>query len=348
MGSKLRDVAAKANVSAATASLILNGKERGVRISESTRLRVLEAAEELKYRPNSFARSLRTQKSNTLGVCAAYLLDPYTATILHWSNHAAHARGYRLLLSFLEEQNEPGYAVQEIFGKGAVDGILVRESALLLDDKSIIEVFEQGTPIALIGREVAGYPVPAVLLDNYRGGWLAAEHLTSLGHTRFGLILSDHPDMGVKRINGIKAALQQAGVGMDRVTTKLISDNFPTDSSVMAHDAALELLESCERPTAIIAGADVHAFGIISAIRKYGLRVPEDIAVVGFDDMEYVTPNFDPPLTSVRPPYMGLGEGGVNLLIDIIEGRADSTSGHRSILEPTLVVRESSGGMVRA
>jgi DNA-binding LacI/PurR family transcriptional regulator len=344
MGVTLRDVAARANVSVGTASMILNGKEREVRISAATRTRVLKVAEELKYQPNSFARSLRTQKSNTLGVCAAYLMDPYTATILHWANHAAHARQYKLMLSFLEEQEEPADAIREIFGKGTVDGILVRESGFLLDDQSIISLHKQGMHMVLIGREVEGYRIPTVLLDNFRGGWLAAEHLMSLGHKKIGLMMYDHPEMGVKRALGAKAALSQAGFDMDQVIERYVTDRAPSDSTERGQDLIAELLENGERPTAIIAGADILAFRIIRAITNQGLRVPEDIAVVGFDDMEYISVNFNPPLTSVRPPYTEMGELGANLLMDIIEGKTDSEIDNRFVLEPTLVVRESSDG----
>ena len=337
----LRDVAGKANVSIGTASHVLNGKDRAIRISESTRKRVFNAAAELNYQPNAFARSLRTRKSNTIGVCAAYLLDQYTSTILQYVNRSAHEKGYRLMLSFLEEQEDPIEAIHDAFGGGTVDGILIRESSIKLDDQSIIRLHKEGINLVLVGREVSGSSIPAVLYDNFKGGYLAAEHLLNLGHERIAIVMPDN-DRCVLRKDGACDAISKHGHATAYCINK-VAFNDPAMISKQGYEIGAKLAEMKERPTAIIAYDDVAAFGIILAIKAHGLRVPEDIAVVGFDDMVNISAYYDPPLTSVRPPYEKMGEAAVNLLVDIIDGKTNASADTKILLDPTLTIRKSSG-----
>ncbi len=338
MVAKLRDVAAKANVSVGTASMILNGKERGVRISAATCARVLKAAEELQYQPNPFARSLRTQKSNTIGVCAAYLYDQYTATILQYVNRAAHHKGYRLMLSFLEEQEDPVQTIREAFGTGYVDGVLIRESADKLDDQSILKLHKEGMKMVLVGREIVGSSIPTVLYDNFQGGYMAAEHLLKLGHERIAIAMENDP-LGKKRSEGACAALDKR----DDSEVLFVDICSPEEISSRGYQAGTDILHMQNRPTAIIAHDDVLAFGIISAVKAEGLRVPEDIAIVGFNDMANISAYYDPPLTSIRPPYAEMGGTAVDLLVDIMDGRLAQDAGTKILLNPSLIARKSSG-----
>lgn len=348
MASLLEDVAKEAKVSIGTASRVINGKGGDIRISKATQERVMKIANDLNYQPNFFAASLRNKKSNMLGITLSYLVDPYCATIVHGIDQAASARGYRLVLSVIHDKPEPMSTCREMFGKRSVDGVLIVGSSLKLDDQSVMQLSKEGMRIALVDRQIKNSSLPFVLVDNVKGGFLATEHLIKLGHKRIGFIgVPRGVSKGFchKRLEGAVSALETHGLEFDESLSPKVSlvTVTPFNVSRVGYEIMREILERGQMPSAIFAFSDVLAFGAIVAIRERGLRVPEDIAVVGFDDMANATAYYNPPLTTVQQPMIEMGKQAADLLIDLLEENNDKTSFERIILEPKLIVRQSCG-----
>jgi DNA-binding LacI/PurR family transcriptional regulator len=306
----IRDVARHAGVSVATVSRVLNDLPI---VSDAMRDRVREAISELGYRPSSMARSLSLGRSQAIGVVAPFFTTPSVVERLRGVAERAREHGYGLMLFDVETPEQREAAFSEFARHDRVDGLLVISLPLL--DADVATLGRDRLPVVMVD---IGHPdVPHVVIDDARGGELAAEHLLARGHRRIGFI-GDEPDSlfgftsSEERRRGFRRALRRAGIrhpaGLERR-----GRHGRAEARVLADD----LLRGPDRPTAVFAASDTQAIGVLEAARALGLRLPEDVAVIGFDDIEIAEPL---GLTTVRQPLRQSGARGADLLLGAITG----------------------------
>jgi DNA-binding LacI/PurR family transcriptional regulator len=331
----VKDVARAAGVSTATVSRVLSGTDSRIPISDNTRRRVLAAVNDLGYRTNFFARSLRTRKSQTVGLVVADIRDPFFTEIIAGIERAATELGYFYLLSSAEDNPSRERLYMDIFRLKRVDGILIAGATEKLNDSAVANLVADGIPVVLVGREYPDRQVPSVTVDNALGSQLAMDHLIRLGHRRIAHLNggSAKPD-SLSRSQGYRRALAAAKIKPD--------PRLEVDGGVTMADGyrgMRQLLTLARRPTAVFCFDDRAALGALRAIREAGLSAPGNVSVVGFDDLdlcEYMVP----PLTTVRQPRFDLGYEGMKLFTQIDAGGRPE---HPLVLTPELIVRASTG-----
>lgn len=331
MGVTIRDVAREAKVSVATVSYVLNGLQT---ISPATRERVMEVVRLLDYHPNSAARSLANRRTETIAFlipAARSAADPFLMQFISGAVDAAGRRRYGLLLTSADGGRR---ALEALVKKRQVDGVILMEAEER--DPRIDLLLHREFPFVLFGRSLEHPQVPSIDVDNWKGAFLATEHLTQLGHRRIGFIgASRKLVFGWLRKEGYKAALEQAGLRPDPT---LCATGELTE--VFGYEAMRRFLALPEPPTAVFACSDLTAIGARKALREAGLRVPEQVSLVGYDNAP-VAEFAQPPLTTVAQPTRLLGERAVEMLIDLVTGKVASQS--LEIVVPELVVRGSTG-----
>jgi DNA-binding LacI/PurR family transcriptional regulator len=303
-GPHIRDVAARAGVGVATVSRVLNGGG----VTEAKRARVLEAIEELGFRPSSLARSLSLGRTATIGVIAPFFTHHSTSARLRGISDVAALRDYSLMIFNVETLDQRDEAFARFARRDRIDGVLV--ISLPLTDAEVGALRHEGLPTVLVD---VGHPeVSHVVSDDVAGGELATRHLLGRGHTRIAF-LGDAPDSPLgftsseRRRAGYLRALAAAGVAADPALVRR-----GTYGREPARRMAEDLLASDTPPTAIFAASDIQAFGALEAARGARLRVPRDLAVVGYDDIEIAGAV---GLTTVRQPLEESGAKGMELLL---------------------------------
>jgi len=325
------DVAARAGVSRTTVSFVLNQRP-DTQISPATWRRVEEAARELGYYAHGPARQLAAGASLTLGLVLCQspeqvATDALLAETLLGVAAAARAGGYRVLVEPLTP-GQGSYA--ELLRSERTDGLIV--SGPRVDDEELAALVEEGFPIVLQGHR-ADLETPSVDVDNRAGARGAVEHLLGLGHRRIACITNASLayTAAAERLAGYRDALQAAGLPVD---AQLIREG---DFDAASGHRAMANLLAGEVFTAVFVASDVVVFGVLRAIRDAGKVVPDDISVVGFDDIP-LAEHFDPPLTTVRLPAHGLGVAAGQALVERVAGRPVAP---RTLLPTQLVVRDS-------
>jgi len=308
----IRDVARHAGVSVATVSRVLNDIPV---VRSEMRERVRDAIAELGYRPSSTARSLSLGRSQAIGVVAPFFTTPSVVERLRGVSQRAGHHGYGLMLFDVETPEQRAGAFRDFARLDRVDGLLVISLPLLDDEVDALE--RDGLPVVMID---IGHPrVPHVVIDDVRGGELAVEHLIARGHRRIGFV-GDRPDnpfgftSSEHRRRGFRRALRRAGL---RPAPGL--EVRGRHGHAEARALALDVLRRDDRPTAIFAASDTQAVGVLEAARALDLRVPQDVAVIGFDDIEAAELL---GLTTVRQPLRESGARGADLLLAAIAGAA--------------------------
>jgi len=331
------DVAQQAGVSRTTVSYVLNNVETA-NISEQTKQRVLHAAAQLGYVPNAAAQMLAGQRSRIVG-----LIFPrrewHTAThlfllqVMDGLMTTVEQQGIRLLIDAVDGTIEDAYT--DLVRAKRIDGLVLID--VPVDDPAIIQLRRDDFPVVTLGYTYAEFC--SVDVDNRASAMMAVNHLLVQGHRAIGCITNypTRPTRINERVDGYEAALIAAGIPVDPAL--IIDGNYSPESGLVAMQ---KLLARADYPTAVFVASDVVAFGAVQAIHAHGLRIPEDIAVVGFDDVplaNYCTP----PLTTVRMPATEMGRLAGDLLVERIAGQPAE---RHLQLETMLVVRASSTYMV--
>jgi len=332
-------VARRAGVSRSTVSVVLN-RRTSIAIAPETRQRVLDAARELGYVPSAAARQLASGRARTIGLVIAYAenlkTDAFVPQALYSLNEAAHRRGFRVLVEALEDVTRPDAYHALVRGK-QIDGLIVLNPRD--DDPDLPKLIAEGYPVIVIGHAPNG---PQVDVDNVGAARAATEHLLDLGRSRVAHLpyapLAHHSS--AMRLAGWREALE--GSGLDACDDWMEVADFSADSG----RRAMERLLARVRPDAVFAGNDTVAFGAMTALRCAGLRIPEDVAVVGFDDIPLAA-HACPALTTVRLPAVEIGRRAAERLIRRIEGRRDPT-GSDDLLPTELIVRATCGATLGA
>ena len=328
----LRDVAARAGVHPATASRALNPETR-ILVSEDTAQRVLDAAEALGYTPNPVARSLRTRRSHTVGVLIPDLNNPLFPPIVRGLEDRLAANGYVALIGNTDSDDQRERMVFDQMRARHVDGLVLATARLR--HPLLAEASRADLPVVLINRLAQDYSFPSVSVDNERGVRMAVGHLAALGHRRIAHIAGpQETSTGLSRYRGFVTAMESGGLPVDG------------DLVVFAKSYTVEEGERCSRLlldrgagcTAIAAANDMLAVGCYAALDESGLNCPEDISVVGFNDMPFID-RLRPPLTTIRFPHYQVGTEAAQLLLERIAEHAGPVK--ILYLAPELVVRGS-------
>ncbi len=330
------DVAKHAGVSIGTVSRVLNNKDR---VSPATRERVLKAVQELDYHANAFARGLASQESNTLGLVIPQVNDPFFFQIVRGIEDAATDEGYSLLIA---SQPRPAHEHRylDLFRRGNVDAMVLVAIDVYIHE--IQQIAARGVPIVLAQQDV-GKNIPAFLSDNYGGSRAMTEHLLGHGYRRLAYIAGTNytPDSR-ERLRAMQDVLAEHGLNVG--SEYIMPGDYLQDSG---YRAMMELLNRPVLPEAVFAANDQMAIDAIRAIQESGLRVPDDIAVVGFDDIpmsSYVSPT----LTTIQQPVYEIGWHAAKRAIAMIGPEVNveerSLASPRVMLLPaSLVVRRSCG-----
>jgi DNA-binding LacI/PurR family transcriptional regulator len=330
----LKDVAAQAGVSVATASRILNKKQTRVPVSRRTAERVVAAATGLGYYPDPAARSLRTGRTQTVGVIVMDITDPYFAGLLDSVEKTLNRSDYHFLLSSARNSlQEQGFYVS-VLKRSRVDGLLILGGTQRFTELEIEQLVASRVPIVVVGRVAASPMIGSVSIDNRRGGRLAAEHLLGLGRTSIVHFTTEERRADAdERRQGCEEAIAAAGLAVAWVEKGSITEES-------GYRQMGRLLDSGRLPDGLFAYNDRIAVGAMRAARERGLDVPGDLAIVGFDDIPlafYV----DPPLTTIRQPLAQMGQMGADLLLECIRRRDTACVVQHKEVAVDLIVRGS-------
>lgn len=336
MPTTLADIARALGVSKMTVSRAINNHPE---ISPETRARILEAAQRMNYRPNQFARALTTNRSFLLGVVVPDLMHSYFAEICRGIESVAKPLGYQnLICSTDEDAKNEASEIEALLPR--TDGLILASSASAEDTAFHRRVVRDRARIVLIDRRLEGLKCSTVTTDDVKVGVLATEHLISLGHRRVGHLKGTVASTAAMRFEGYKRALAKHGIDFDE---SLVRECGFTESD--GYQSMKEWIGSGDLPSGIFAANDPAAIGAMAAISDAGLRIPEDIAIVGGGNIHYGD-MLKVPLTTVAWSTAEMGQAAARLLIDIVEGKKRSKEQH-VIVEPELVVRESCGATRR-
>lgn len=332
----LRDVATAAGVHAATASRALNPATRGL-VNVETARRVIKAADSLGYRPNPIARGLKTARSGTVGIVIPDLTNPLFPPIVRGIEDVLEPAGYSGLVASTDNDADREQALVASLLSRQVEGLVV--ATAVLDHPLLARLQQQGVQMVMVNRRPASVDVSSVTADDAVGIDLAVRHLAELGHTRIAHLAGPtNTSTGVARARAFRTAVQEHGLDLD--------PGLQYDCEAWNEEAGAAglrtLLESRARFTAVVAGNDLIALGCYDVLAERGLRCPDDLSVVGFNNMPFID-KFAPPLTTVAIPHHQLGAEAARLLLEAI---AEPHRATRSVLlAPALVVRGSTAAV---
>ena len=326
------DVARRARVSPSTVSHVVNGTRF---VSADARARVQRAIDALGYRPNGLARSLRRGQSRTLGLILPDSANPFFAEIGREIETSAFERGYSVVLCNTENDREKERLYVNVLVRNQVDGIILVATG---NRSNLLQSLLPGKlPLVILDREASSPGLDSVIADHFSGGLLATHHLASLGHRRIGCIAGpSRLSSSEQRVRGYRKALERSGLCVEEDLIR--QGDFHPQS---AWSAARTLLSLPRPPTAIFACNDLMAFGVLRAADELGRRVPRDLAVVGYDDIELSRYSI-PPLTTVVQPKREMAQEALRLLTRRIG--AGSRKPERRLLPVSLEVRQTCGG----
>lgn len=330
----IQDVAKKAQVSTATVSRVIN--ESGF-VSDELKKKVHQAMEALDFRPNSFARSLRKNQSYLVALMISDISNPFFTSLVRGVEDVVNKSGLNLILCNTDENEDKERTYVEILCEKRVDGVIMAPAG---HSRSHLEMFARhGIPVVFVDRVLQDVKVDAVLLDNIGGAYKATTHLLKLDHRRIGIITGKQ-DISTtwEREEGYRKAL--ADFGIEYRPELVVSSNSRSDSG---YEAARTLMNLRERPTAIFTTNNLITIGAVQFLKESGVKIPGDVALVGFDEFESTT-IVDPPLTVVAQPTYKIGKAAAELLVKKVKRKAGEPGRVKVIrLEPELVIRKSCG-----
>jgi LacI family transcriptional regulator len=327
----MKQVAQRAGVSISTVSHVINNTRI---VSSDVRQRVQGVIDELRYIPSAVARSLKNDKTNTIGVLVPNSSNPYFAELIRWIEDAAFQLGYNMILCNAHGGADKQAAYLRLLMEKRIDGLLLVASGA--DDEQALMLRQEAVPIVQLERALPGLEADVVYAGQEEGAWQATRHLIGLGHRAIACV-SGPPDLprARERVAGYLRAMAEAGLEVP--AGRVVHDAF---TSAGGHAAFSRLLDQPHPPSAVFVTSDLMALGGLCAAGRRGLRIPAELSVIGYDDIEgagYASP----PLTTVAPPKRDMARLAIELLIERIRGSA--TPLRRDALGSTLVVRASTG-----
>ncbi len=327
----IRDVAAAAGVSPQTVSRVINNRPD---VAPQTRRRIWQVIRELGYQPSALARALVSKRTYALGLITADFSDYFFTQVIVGAEAEARRNGYFFILCSTERNpaDEPEYL--RLLTERQVDGILFARPSTEQDSRHVASLVHQGVPLVTTAYHLPGEQLTVVDVDNVEGGFQATHHLVSCGHRRIGMITGPADWKSVKdRSEGYRRALETAGIPFD--PRCVVHGDWSYEGG---YRAMQQLLLQSPEITALFAQNDCMAIGAMLALRETGRRIPEDIAVVGFDDIPAAAYCY-PPLTTMRQPMQEVGRVATRLLLELIQD--PSTERKEVLLKAELVHRSS-------
>lgn len=309
----IKDVARTANVSTATVSRILNGQTG---YTEETRNRVLETIARLGYKRNALASGLVSKRTHTLGVLLPSVTSRFASELLAGVEGEASTRNYSAIICNTDRNGRRTEEYLRVLAEKQVDGLVFTSEFLTDEYEHLVE--EMRVPMVLVATMSRRYPIPYVRVDDRHASYSAGKYLADRGHRRIGMVggTKSDPVAGEPRVEGFRQALADAGTELPDAC--ITYGDFHFESGRVA---ALELLRRPQELTAVFAASDEMALGVISAAWELGLRVPDDLSIIGYDDTKDALMAI-PPLTTVHQPIAEMGATAVRLLL---EGGTEST-----------------------
>ncbi len=333
----IKDIAKVANVSHTTVSRALNNKSR---IRNETKEKIISIAKELKYRPDFIARSLVMKRTRTLGLVITTITNPFYIELAQGIEATARGLGYNIILCSTHHDLSIEKQYTDMLRSKGVDGIIFTSAHM--EDPNILNLAEEAFPIVLVNRRtyhpIVRERVDYVGVDNILGGFLAIEHLIRLGHQRIGVIGgSSESSVGFERMEGGKQALSTYGI--EERSDYFLEGDFLRESG---YQGGKQFLKKDLPPTAIFATNDYMALGVYQAIIEEGYKVPEEMAIVGFNDIEF-TAMKGVELTTIGQKKFEMGALAVRTLVEKIDGGEVKTVTKEIFLKPELIIRKTCG-----
>lgn len=335
----MKDVAKLAGVSPITVSRVISSPEQ---VKPSTRAKVTRAIEELNFKPNSIARSLVTNRTDTIGLLLSNIANPYYPEFILGLETTARSLGKNLIICNAKDYDTATQNLELLLEK-RVDGIVITSiefDSLKLQEKfhanleELVNLKQKNIPIVLMDPNPRSTILSCIEVDNYLAGRIAMDHLFLLEHTKIAHISVERDaNVWIDRLRAYKDAHRKFGLEFDTSLVELI----PIEDLKAAEEAAIRLLQKSQRPTAIFAGNDILAVGAIRAAHRLGIKIPEEISIIGIDGINVGDQVF-PRLTTVAHPQNKVGEVAAQLLVKKINGHDDNSN---ITLKPALLVRES-------
>ncbi|MGB9857820.1 MAG: LacI family DNA-binding transcriptional regulator [Dictyoglomaceae bacterium] len=330
----LKDIALKAGVSKSTVSRVLNNKGN---VNPTLKRKVKKIAKELGYYPNILAISLKKKRTYTIGVIISNILNPFFTSVVRGIEDTAMKNNFNIILCNADEDPKKEGVYIDLLRSKKVDGMIIATTGENKEHFSALE--REKIPVVLVDRKVEGSNFDTIITDNKKGAFEAVKHFIETGYTRIGIITGPiNITTSFERLEGYKLALKRYKIPFDEKLIKI--GEFKEESG---YKNMKELLKIKNPPKAIFAGNYLIALGVYDAIKEYGLKIPEDIAVITFDDFPWFK-HLSPSLTAVSQPTYKLGAYAVKRLLKLIEeGIPYSTERKQIVLKNSLVIRESCG-----
>lgn len=326
----IRDVAKKAGVSASTVSRVMR---EAPNVRRKTKRRVLRVARKMGYSRDGSARAMVKKRTKTIGVSISDISNPFYPPLARGIENTINKFGYSIILCNTDENSSKEEQYLKVLLEKRVDGLIVSPTSTRVP---FLHSFQKrNIPIVCIDRYLENMEVDTVTVDNIHGASIAVKHLIKLGHKRIGIIAgSKMATTSQDRLKGYQNALNQYGIKEDR--SLITEGNLTIEGSIKAVESLFELKSP---PTAVFSSNNLMSMGVYIALKRLGKKIPEDVAVVGFDDLEWAEA-LDPPLTAISQPAYTIGATAGQLLIQRLlnEGPRDRQS---IVLKTNLVVRQS-------
>ncbi len=333
---RLKDVADAAGVHVATASRALNPESRHL-VRVETADRILREARRMGYVPDHFARGLRTRRSYTVGVIIPDLTNPLFPPIVRGIEDVLSEVGYTALIANTDNDSVAEHLRFDAFLRRSVDGFILATARR--SHEAVDVALASGYPVVLANRRTSRTDVSTVTTDDGRGTTAVIDHLVGLGHRRVAYVAGPQDlSTGFTRLEAFRSAMAAHGLDVENDQV-VVCPAFSVESGARA---MVDLLARDSGSTAVVAANDLLALGVLDTLRAEGRRCPEDVSVVGYNDMPFVD-KLDPPLTTVRIPHYEVGATAARLLLELLAVKREARQPRSVVLPTELVVRRSSG-----
>lgn len=331
----IHDIAAALNLSVATISFVLNGKAEEKKISEDVRRRVSEYIKKVGYQPNMIAKSLRTGKTNVIGMLVEDLSDPFFSSISRGIETIAYNHKYKIFFASTENETEKTKTLIKVFRERQVDGYIIAPPPGVEDE--IKALMDDNVPVILFDRYLPSLTTSTVIIDNFSGSYLAVKHLRENGFSNIAFItLNSEQTQMQARLQGYIKAIEESGC--NPIVAKL---PYKLSHPMSAEKLVQEVIKKHDKADAIIFATNYLTINGLKAIRDLGLAIPDDLAVIGFDDNTHFN-LFSPSITAVAQPIEEIAQEVVQQLLNALSNERESKKRRMVMLPVKLIVRNSS------
>ena len=330
----MKDIARKAGVSKATVSRVINKTKP---VSREVREKVEQVIDEFNYRPSSVARSLAKSETKVIGLIIPDISNAFYSVLVEGISHTAHSRGYNVFLCNTFRDHDLEIEFLYLLEEKEVDAIILTTFHTTTEQKEFIRKFHK--PVVTVNREFIGKKLPKVPnidIDNFQAAYDAVSYLVKTGHKKIGIIRAEQQDQTcIDRLNAYKQVLRDYNMPINE--GYIVGYDFHFESG---YEGMMEILKNEEQPDAMFCISDELATGAIRAINDFGLKVPEDISVIGFDDIP-LAKRFIPSISTVSQPIFEMGKAATDTIIKMIKGDFNENDIEDIILNYELITRES-------